>query len=214
MKDFTLAAALSNLSRTAACFGCLVLLALSPASAQKVEHPLDPLTFQEYWAVLEVLRKAGHLDEETRFSVVNLKEPPKDLVWAWSKGKAFPRQAFAIVRQGPQSYEASIDLKEQKLISWTQMKESQPNWLDEEFKAMSKEVKKDQSFIEALKRRGLSDSTFIDCTAIPPGYFGTEEQQGKRVAHLYCRDVRNVRNAWPREFQGLVVVVDVNAKRS
>lgn len=64
--------------------------------------------------------------------MVNLKEPPKHLVWAWSKGKAYSRQAFAIVRQGPQTYEASIDLKEQKLMSWTQMKESQPNWLDEE----------------------------------------------------------------------------------
>ena len=50
-----------------------------PAAAQKVEHPLDPLSFQEYWAVLEVLRDAGHLDAETRFSIVNLREPPQGL---------------------------------------------------------------------------------------------------------------------------------------
>ena len=36
---------------------CLALAGVSnPLAAQKVEHPLDPLTFQEYWTVLEVLR--------------------------------------------------------------------------------------------------------------------------------------------------------------
>jgi primary-amine oxidase len=213
MKDFALVGRLFNLSRTMACVGGLIFLAIRPASAQRVAHPLDPLNFQEYWAALEVLRKTEHLDEETRFSVVNLKEPPKDLVWKWSKGQAFSREAFAIVRQGPLAYEALIDLNELRLASWTQLKESQPNWLEEELKAMSKEVKKDPRFIEAMKRRGISTFTFVDCGAIPPGYFGTPEQQGKRIAHLYCRDVRSVRNAWPREFQGLVVVVDVNEKK-
>lgn len=33
-----------------------------PLAAQKIEHPLDPLTFQEYWTVLEVLRDAGHVN--------------------------------------------------------------------------------------------------------------------------------------------------------
>ncbi len=213
MKDFTSIVCPSPLWRRIACFGWLVLLAISPAIAQKIEHPLDPLNFQEYWAVLEVLRKAGHLDEETRFSMVNLKEPPKDFVWAWSKGKAFSREAFAVVRQGPQTYEALIDLSGHKLNSWTELKQSQPNWLNEELRAMSKEVKKNQDFIEAMKRRGISDFTFIDCGALPPGYFGTEEQQGKRIAHLYCRDVRYVRNTWAREIQGLVAVVDVNEKK-
>ena len=70
-----------------------------PLTAQKIEHPLDPLSWQEYWAVLEVLQETGHLDKETRFSQVTLQEPSKDLVWKWSPGDSFPRSAFAVVRQ-------------------------------------------------------------------------------------------------------------------
>ena len=43
-----------------------------PLAAQTVEHPLDPLSFQEYWTVLETLKDAGRLDDGTRFSIVNL----------------------------------------------------------------------------------------------------------------------------------------------
>jgi Cu2+-containing amine oxidase len=102
---------------------CFLCCALSiPAAAQKVEHPLDPLTFQEYWTVLEVLRNAGHLNDETRFSIVNLHEPPKDLVWSWVQGQDFPRDAFAVVRQGADAYEALVDLKQRRVVSgrnWT-----------------------------------------------------------------------------------------------
>ncbi|MEE2711103.1 MAG: hypothetical protein VYA69_16080, partial [Gemmatimonadota bacterium] len=59
----------------------------APMHAQDTRHPLDPLTWQEYWTVLEVLRDVGHLDSKTRFSMVNLKEPAKALVRQWSPGE-------------------------------------------------------------------------------------------------------------------------------
>ncbi|WP_041354533.1 hypothetical protein [Nitrosococcus halophilus] len=48
-----------------------LLAVISPltVAAQGVRHPLDPLTWQEYWTVLEVLRKAEYLDANTRFSM-------------------------------------------------------------------------------------------------------------------------------------------------
>jgi primary-amine oxidase len=194
----------------------LLWLLLSPAlpvAAQNIEHPLDPLSFQEYWTLLEVLRDSGHLDEETRFSIVNLKEPSKDFVWGWSKGNSIPREAFAIVRQGPQTFEAVVDVAQRKLTSWTPLKGLQPNWLDEELKAMTKEVKKNPEFIAAMKRREITVLTFVDCTAIPPGYFGRDEERGKRIAHIRCTDARSARNLWPRQFGGLTALVDLNEKK-
>ncbi|HEX4948754.1 MAG TPA: hypothetical protein VFZ34_18905, partial [Blastocatellia bacterium] len=73
-------------------------------AAQGTQHPLDPLTWQEYWTVLEVLRDAKHLDADTRFSMVNLVEPAKDGVWKWVAGDPRPRSAFAVVRQKQQAY--------------------------------------------------------------------------------------------------------------
>jgi primary-amine oxidase len=187
-------------------------LVANPGAAQKVEHPLDPLSFQEHWAILEVLRDAGHVNADTRFSLVTLREPAKELVWGWSKGAAFPRQAFAVVRQGPETHEAVVDLSTRRLLSWTPLRDGQPNWLDEEFRAMEKEIKTSPEFIDAMKKRGITDFTFLNCAAVPPGYFGTDEQRGRRVAHVQCSDARGVRNTWPRGISGLTVVVDLNAK--
>src|SRR5262245_510670 len=195
--------------------GLLLLLGLAarPVMAQKVEHPLDPLTFQEHWTVLEILRDAGHLNADTRFSMVNLREPDKELVWGWSKGREFPRQAFAVVRNGPETHEAVVDLAGRRLISWTPLRDAQANWLGEEFEAMEKEVKKTPEVIAALKKRGITDLTFVKCSGLPPGFFGTDEQRGRRVAHVTCKDTRGVRNTWPREISGLAVVVDLTAKQ-
>ena len=72
-------------------------LVAAPLAAQSVAHPLDPLTFREHWTVLEILQAAGHVNADTRFSIVHLREPAKELVSSWSKGMSIPRQAFAIV---------------------------------------------------------------------------------------------------------------------
>jgi primary-amine oxidase len=193
---------------------CLMFAcAATPLAAQKLEHPLDPLNFQEYWTVLEVLRDAGHVNEETRFSIVKLHEPPKDQVWSWTQGSDFPREAFALVRQGPDAFETVVDLKQRRVVSWKKLEGAQPNWLREEFRTLDKEVKKNPDFMAAMKKRGITDFTFIGCSAEPPGYFGEEEERGKRIAHVQCKDESGVRNTWAREIAGLTAIVDMNAKK-
>ena len=48
----------------------LILLASLVAAqpTNTADHPLDPLSYQEVWRVLELVRSAGHMDRETRFS--------------------------------------------------------------------------------------------------------------------------------------------------
>jgi primary-amine oxidase len=187
----------------------VIVAAAVPLAAQTVEHPLDPLTFQEYWTVLETLRDAGRLNDETKFSIVTLRQPPKDLVWSWSPGSDFPRQAFAVVRQGVETSEVVIDLKQRRVVSWTRLEGVQPNWLAGEYSAMVAEVKKHPDFIAALKKRGITDLTFVDCMALPPGYFGAAEDRGRRLAHIQCNNVGGARNTWTREIGGLTAVVDL-----
>lgn len=202
-------------SRTA----CLILLlaALTPAAASGAAkndgHPLDPMTWQEHWAVLEVLRDNGHLDGDTRFSMVHLHEEPKESVLAWKPGQSIGRHAFAVVRQGSRSFEAVVDLRARKLASWKELEGVQPTWLGEEFEYVNEIVREDPDFIAAMKRRGIDDLTFVDCGAIPPGYFGTEEQQDRRVGKLDCRVASGVRNTWIRTIEGLVVVVDMQERK-
>jgi primary-amine oxidase len=181
--------------------------------SQQNQHPLDPLTWQEHWTLLEVLNSEGKLDGDTRFSMVTLQEPDKQLVWDWSEGEPVPRAAYALVRQKEKSYKAIVDLVSRSISSWNELKDVQPNWMGQEFGAVIAEVKKHPDFIAAMKKRGIEDLTFIDCMCIPPGYYGTEEVVGKRVGHVHCNDVRGVRNNWTRGIEGLTAVVDLHENK-
>ncbi len=193
--------------------GLVLPMLVTPLLAQRVQHPLDPLNYEEYWAVLEILRDDGKLDEETRFSMINLKPPPKDEVWGFSKGKEFSRRAFALVRQKEKTYEAEIDLAAEELTSWSELTKAHANWLGEEHEALKKEIKKHPDFIAALKKRGIEDLTFIDCGVGPPGYYGTDEQRGRRVGHATCHRAGNRRNQWTSRIEGVTVVLDMNEKK-
>ncbi len=188
----------------------LTLFCSAHLYAQGSRHPLDPLTWQEHWTVLEVLREAGRLDAETRFSMVNLQEPAKDLVRQWSPGEPISRSAYALVRQGKKSYETVVDLAQRRLLSWDELEGVQPNWLGGEFTKMVAKVKKHPDYIAAMARRGYDDLTFINLWTGPPGYFGTDEERGRRIGHVVSEDSRGVRNPYTRQIEGLTVVVDLN----
>jgi primary-amine oxidase len=186
-----------------------LIVVSAPVSAQEVQHPLDPLTWQEYWSVLEVLRADGYLDADTRFSFVGLHEPEKAGVWNWKAGDPISRSAFAVVRHGPRTFEAVVDLTGRRVTSWTERPDIEPQWLEEEFLVGVAEVKAHPDFIAAMERRGITDVEFIDCYAIPPGYFGTPEQRDRRIGYVVCDDPRGVRNTWARGISGITVVVDM-----
>ncbi len=93
-------------------------------AAQQPQHPLDPLGFQEYWAVLETLDADGKLDRDTRFSLVSLVEPPKALVWGWKAGDPIPRKARAVVRQGS---DAKLNIELAKPTLWRMVSTTRKN---------------------------------------------------------------------------------------
>lgn len=175
-------------------------------------HPLDPLSYQEIWRVLELVRGAGHMDRDTRFSQLTLYEPPKRDVLAWRPGGEMPRKAYAVVRQGQDAFEAIVDLTADKVASWSPLSGVQPNWSKEDFKAVVDKVLEHPDFVSGLEARGITDTTFLDCSTGPPGYFGTEEERGRRLGNVRCSEPRGVRNDWTRQVEGLSAVVDLNSE--
>ena len=180
-------------------------LVTSPLAAQSVEHPLDPLSFREYWAVLEVLQQAGHVNPDTRFSIVNLREPPKELVWKWSKGTAIPREASALVRKGPETYEAIVDVAARRLVSWTQLRDMQPNWLAEESRRDDGRGEEAPCVRRGAEEAGHHRLHVLECSALPPGYFGTPTNSVDSASRTLTAPIaRGVRNTWTRGIsQGL-----------
>jgi primary-amine oxidase len=200
-------------SRFAAALGC-ALLCLAPLSSfADNRHPLDPLSWQEQWAVLEVLLEAGKLDEDTTFNRIALKPPAKDSVWSYKPDTSISRQAEVYGRQGTQVFEAVVDLDRKSVTAWKEVNGVHAAWLDKEFKPdLIDELKKRPEFLEALRKRGIQNPLFVDCFALPLGYLGEREYLNRRIAMLHCGSPQGIRNHWPRGIEGVVVMLDLDSK--
>jgi len=191
----------------------LASLVATPLLAQTAQHPLDALTWPEYWTAHDVLQSAGKINDKTRLPLIQLKEPPKEEVLAWKPGQPMSRAAFLVVRQEAQTFEAVVDLNSKKLVSWTEMKGVQPMEPDDEFHEVDAAVKADTGMQAAFKRRGITDLTSLFCGGYGTGYFGTKEEEGKRLLRIECAEGRGSMLGYGRQIEGLTALYDANTKK-
>lgn len=185
----------------------------APALAQSVSHPMDPLTHDEYWTVVDALRDAGRIDEQTGFTLVTLQPPPKDQVLAWRPGAAIPRSAFAILKVGPDTYEAVVDLTSHEVESWDRIEGVQPTWLSRDFEIGTEVVLNDAEFRAGLERRGITDHADLVCWSLPLGTFDRPERRGRRIATVSCADSHGARTfPYNRVVEGLAAYVDMDSR--
>lgn len=188
-----------------------MLATASPANAQTPKHPLDGLTAPELWTTYEVLQASGKVDEKTRYPMIQLKEPPKEEVLGWKPGHPMRRESFVVVKKGPQTFEAVVDLQGQKLVSWTEVKGVQPNSPEEENDEI-KDVKENAEVKAALKKRGITDLGTVECGGYGTGYFGTAEEQGRRLFRVICAQQYGALENWA-PIEGLTILWDGNEKK-
>lgn len=189
-----------------------MLLAGNPAVAQ--DHPLDPLTESELEAMVSTLKADSRLPEGSLYPTVTLKEPVKALVQKWKPGQPFPREAFVVVldRKQNKTYEAVVDVKGKKVLSWTHIPGVQPGVLVEEFATPREIVRRDSKVIAALKKRGIEDVENVQVDTWGPGILSPEERaSGARLLRclLYYRPPGHF-NPHNRPIEGLVAVVDLS----
>ena len=189
----------------------LVCLA-APAFAAPPSHPMDAFSSAEHWTIREVLRAAGKLEGDVRFVSVDLHEPPKAEVLAWKPGAAFRREAVAVLTQGTQTFEAIVDVAGQKLVSWREVP-GLASLVSSEQAVVGELAASDPRMIAGFKKRGIVDLETVRCYGLSPGYFGTKEEEGKRLALARCWDRRGVYNTDGRPIEGLYAYVDVVAKK-
>ena len=85
-------------------------------------HPLEPLTAQEISAAADVLRAERGLAPTARFVFVELHEPPKAAVLAWSPGDdPLPREAHIVLyeRAEQTTYEAVVSITDRTVLAYT-----------------------------------------------------------------------------------------------
>ena len=189
------------------------LLSASTAAEAQTRHPLDALTFAEHWVVYDVIRDSGRLPDNGRFAGVSLVEPPKADVLAWTPGPVVKREARAILMIGATTVEAIVDIGAKTLASWREIPGVQPNITAEELQAQDGIAKSSPEVLAALKKRGITDLTTIECIGVTRGYYAIAEEGSRRLAAASCLDRHGVENIWGRPVEGLTIYIDLHEKK-
>ena len=123
-------------------------------ATQIVGHPMDPLAAEEVSAVVKALIDEDYVDGTALYPLITLQEPSKDDVLMWNPGDPVPRLAFAIVKNGPETFEAIVDTIGGKVISWEQIENVQPGLLPTvEWSLVQTIVRGDQEWQTAARKR-------------------------------------------------------------
>ncbi len=174
-----------------------------------VFHPMDPLTSDEYVAVITILKAEKLVDDSSRYSLITLQEPDKAAVLGWKPGGTLPRAAFAIVKKGAETFEAIIDIDQNEVVSWKQIHGVQPGVLIEEWTLAQKIVQSNPAWQAAVRKRGITEFGKVVCIPLTAGYFGLAEEEGRRLIKVVSFDGRSTNNFWGRPIEGITAVVDI-----
>jgi len=159
---------------------CHVLLwtELHHFCAGPTDHPLDALSKDEIVATVDVLKAQGKIMESTRFSLIELHEPPKDEVVGFQPDGPMRREAFVVVyeRTSNRTFEALVDLKAKAMLSWKEIPGVQPSLLEDDAKILEQAIRADLRWQEAMKKRGISDLENVVILDWAGGYFGLRDE--------------------------------------
>ncbi|HYH90967.1 MAG TPA: hypothetical protein VEX67_17170, partial [Solirubrobacteraceae bacterium] len=177
-------------------------------------HPLDPLTADEISLAAAILRRDQGVNERWRFASIELREPSKRIVGAFSAGDPIRREAVVICwnRDDGQVFKAVVALGDDRVLAWEHQPDGQPNMTVDEFHECDATLRRDPRVIDALASRGISD---MDRVLIDTWAYGAhlvpEVHRGGRVgwADVWYRSQEGS-SPYANPVTGLHFVVDLN----
>jgi primary-amine oxidase len=127
------------------------------------QHPLEPLSADEFRQTASILRREGLVRDTFRFASIELKEPPKSEVKVWRPGDAVRRASFAVVfnREDNKTYEATVDLTGHAVVSFDYVPDVTPNFTLDEFHDVDVAMRQHPDVIAKLAARGFTDMSLI-----------------------------------------------------
>ena len=209
------AAALGHPAAIALLFAAAVMATNArPSGGQALAtpHPLDGLTSAEIRRVTEILRHAGEADDQTRYPLIELLEPPKATVLAWTEEDPGPRRALVHLRGRSGFRTAVIDFERGAVVA-AGPAEGQPMVLFEEFTSAMNAALEHPGMVAGLARRGLTpDDVF--CLPLTAGNYPTPEFDGTRLMKVPCYLNPSSSNYYAKPIEGLLAVVDLSKNRA
>jgi primary-amine oxidase len=173
-----------------------------------MRHDLfNPLTEDEIATVARLVRAEDFADDRIGFAAVFTDEPDKASVRA---GETVARRAraFVVDRSTGQTRDVRVDLDQGFVSAADVVSEGAAPILVQEFERVAELVKKDPRYLEALAKRGITDTSEIQ---VDPWCVGNRpENDGQRLlaALSYQRHFR-ADNGYAHPIEGVVAIVDL-----
>ena len=178
------------------------------------DHPLEPLTADEFRQTAAILRRDGHVTDTFRFASIELREPDKADVLAWTAGDPVPRTSFAVVwnRSDNQTYEATVDLAGDAVASFEHIPDVTPNFTVDEWHevdvAMQAEPRRHRRAgrtrlhrLESGADRRLDVRQGADAGEVP--------RPAARLGDIWVRETPDG-NPYAHPVSGMKLIVDMN----
>ncbi len=177
-------------------------------------HPLEPLSADEFRRTTEILRRDGHVTDTFRFASIELVEPAKQDVLAWQVGDAMPRHSFAVVwnRLDNKTYEATVDLTGDAVVSFKHIPDVTPNFTVDELHDFDVALRSHPDVDAALRRarHHRPDLVIIDVWTYGKALM-PEKYRDRRLG--WCDSVVRETpdgNPYAHPVSGMKLIVDMN----
>ena len=179
------------------------------------DHPLDPLSADEFRAVAQLLRREKDVARpHWRIASVELREPTKDVVRTFRPGDPIEREARVVAwnTDDGTAYVGLLSLTDDALLSWDAQPGKQPNATVDEWHDCDAAMRRHPDVLAALAKRGIADPDLVlvdvwtyGAHLIPTAY------EGRRIGwcDVWLRDSPDS-NPYAHPVSGLKFVVDLN----
>lgn len=194
--------------------------AVNPATLKGVAAPpppahlsaLAPLTPDEIASAVAVVRADAALGKDVLFENIDLREPTPSEYRAYLDGAALPREARVNVNHldVPGVWQLVVSLADKTIVRRKHFPNAKAAFMVEQMGSVEVNVKKDPRFIEACRRRGITDMTGVIVDSWSGGNFGHREEEGRLISHTFSwLRVAEFANYYAHPIEGLNAVIDV-----
>ena len=199
------------------------------------KYPLDALSGAEIEKACQIVEDKFPVEglQKKNFCSVELAEIPKEILYNKETDEFIHQATDDLLASAPRvaniamftkekdgtnrTFSILVDLKSESISFKEEPKGTQPNINMQEFLEAEALVQKDPKFAEAMKKRGLVDSSKWMAEPWSAGNFGYEKERNRRIVRIqvWCRDPANlvksseIDNGYAHPVSGLVAVVDL-----
>ena len=177
-----------------------------------ITHPLSMLLPSEISLTVSLLKSEKNLSSSFNFVSIMLKEPSKYLILSYKPGDSIIRETTTILLDKSECkvYEAVVNLYDKKVVSFMYKPEVHAKLMIDEFIEFEKIVKADPKFKELCIKKGITDPNSVVVGPWPSGYYGIEEEDGKRTVQGMAFARFHPKDNFYAHPLGILVIFDLN----